>query len=374
MALTKLLLLAFGPPFINWLIGRFWFRYRELRLNKFVFVAWLVMFLPAVVLVVNGVAQAVDIAQAQAGTHVAVVPAAFTGEQAPAGKAAAITAVANSFDWIRQQYPLRGSHYDPALGGTNCDHDCSVMASGDSTFSWAGGKDGVYASACANRPDLGWVIGSASKGTAGTRFTAGGKIYECRDTGGWIKCHKPGDYDPAIANAHAKGYLLDLPVIAEIDYCWVDLYDDPLVSYGHLIVDWQFGELAVDTAVAQASGPLTMETAVSLLYMGSERTMSQGWHSSVGLPDAQDWTAGCRTPLFSPVPGVAKVTHNGDDGLSIGNTMITIEGPGGKVTLLHGNYDVLVGSTVVGGVTRIGSEASNGDSTDCHSHVILYNQ
>ena len=276
------------------------------------------------------------------------------------------------FNWVvgKGQYPLRASHYDPALGGTNCNNDCSTMASGDATFSWTGGKDGIFASACANRPGLGWVIGNASQGTAGTRFTAGGNIYECRDTGGWIQCYDPGDYDPAIANAHANGYLLDQPEIAATSYCWVDLYSDPLVPYGQFVADWSFGELAVDTAVATPSESLDMATAVKLLYMGSLPHQSQGWHPSVQpLPGAEDWAVGCGTPLYSPVPGKATVTYVGDDGLNVGTTMIVIEGSGGMVTLLHGNYDVLVGSTVVGGVTQIGSEASNGNSSGCHSHV-----
>lgn len=395
MTLFKLLLLAFGPPLANWIVGRLWFRYRELLLSRLVFWAWLVMFMPAVILIITGVAHAVDqvIQMEHEDTPEGeTLPAVFDWgrDDDKDDKASLPDAPAEStgygmdfvdFDWVigRGRYPLRASHYDPSLcydangrviANTNCDSDPTTMASGDATFSWTGGKNGILASACANRPDLGWTIGSASQGTAGTRFTAGGSIYECRDTGGWIKCYDPGDYDPAIANAHASGYLLDQPEIAAISYCWVDLYSDPLVPYGQFVIDWSFGELVVDTAVSTPSGPLTMATAVKLLYMGSQPSQSQGWHPSVQpLPGAEDWAAGCGTPIYSPVPGKATVTYVGDDGLNVGTTMIVIEGAGGKVTLLHGDYTALQGSTVVGGVTQIGSEASNGNSSGCHSHV-----
>jgi hypothetical protein len=126
-------------------------------------------------------------------------------------------------------YPLRLSYYNPALGGINCDHDCSAMASGDKTAWWMGGRNGVYAAACPR--EWGWGHGA--------RFSVAGLEFECRDTGGWINCYAPGETDEAIANAHARGYLLDQPAIAKRNYCWVDLMTPaPVASYGTLANDW----------------------------------------------------------------------------------------------------------------------------------------
>lgn len=134
-------------------------------------------------------------------------------------------------------YALRLSHYRPQDGGTNCDHDCSVMASGDSTASWDNGKGRLYASACANRPDLGWVIGKGDQ--PGTRFVVSGVRFECRDTGGWIRCYDPGDTDLAIVNAHSEGLLLSVPEIVEEPVCWVDMrIDTPIAPYGTDTFDW----------------------------------------------------------------------------------------------------------------------------------------
>lgn len=353
MVWLKPLFILFGPPAVNWIVGRMWMQYRELRLHRSVFFAWLIIMLPIVLGLINGV----SLALSSRGTAVA-------GE-----------------------YPLRPSYYNPQLGGTNCDEvydiwgrlisgDCNTMASGDKVTAWIGGQNGVYAAACANRPDLGWVIGSAAKGTDGTRFEIAGMRFECRDTGGWIQCYEPGEVDKAIANAHTRGKLLDQPAVAEEPYCWVDtMTTEPLAPYGTMIPasDWH---MIVDDTIApvptSATGDITIETAVALLYADSEPWMTQGWHPSAGLPAAQDWKAGCGTPLYSPVPGQAIVTYNGDDGLGNGTTMITIDGAGGKVTLLHGNYTVRPGTAVIGGKTQIGTEASNGNSTGCHNHVIVY--
>lgn len=129
---------------------------------------------------------------------------------------------------VTADYPLRISWYDPSLGGTNCDSDCSTMASGDNVASWIGGRGGVYAAACP-RSD-GWHHGQ--------RFELDGVIYECRDTGGWINCYQPGQLDRAIQNAHSRGYLLDVPAIAEQYYCWVDLLNNSSYGYGNLAHDW----------------------------------------------------------------------------------------------------------------------------------------
>lgn len=145
-------------------------------------------------------------------------------------------------------YGLRLSHYWPANGGTNCDEvydafgnllsgDCNTMARGEKVADWIGGRNGVYAAACANELERGWAI--RGDGQPGTRFQVSGVQFECTDTGGWIRCLEPGDHDPAIANAHSKGHLMDQPVIAEEPYCWVDmLIQTPLAPYGTITFDW----------------------------------------------------------------------------------------------------------------------------------------
>lgn len=116
-------------------------------------------------------------------------------------------------------YPLRLSYYNPALGGINCDHDCSTMASGDKTAWWVGGQNGVYAAACPR--EWGWGHG--------TRFTVAGLDFECRDTGGWINCYTAGEYDPALKTNAGR------------EYCWVDLMlSQPVAAYGTLTNDWGF--------------------------------------------------------------------------------------------------------------------------------------
>lgn len=123
----------------------------------------------------------------------------------------------SSFDGKPTDYPLRLSHYDPALGGTNCDHDCSTMASGDKVADWVGGRNGVYAAACPR--EWGWHHGK--------HFYVSGVLFECRDTGGWINCYEPGEYDPAMKTN------------ATLQYCWVDLMTSPLAPYGTLTNDWR---------------------------------------------------------------------------------------------------------------------------------------
>lgn len=136
----------------------------------------------------------------------------------------------NFLEWQLANTPqkrIRISAYDYRKGGVNCDSDCSVMASGDESASWLNGRNGIFAAACPSE----WAFG--------TRFIADGEMFECRDRGGWIKCYEPGDLDIAIANAHSKGYLLSEPVIAEENYCWVDLMMGTQIPYGTLTSDWR---------------------------------------------------------------------------------------------------------------------------------------
>ncbi|MCB8988960.1 MAG: hypothetical protein H6661_14560, partial [Ardenticatenaceae bacterium] len=112
---------------------------------------------------------------------------------------------------------LRVSHYDPSLGGTNCDSDCSTMASGQKVSAWVGGQNGIFAAACP--PE--WPFG--------TRFELMGKTYQCQDHGGWIQTRRPGEFDPAMGGFTAKE-----------TYHWVDLLDTPPVPHGTLVYDWKF--------------------------------------------------------------------------------------------------------------------------------------
>lgn len=129
------------------------------------------------------------------------------------------------------------------------------------------------------------------------------------------------------------------------------------------------------------SQALNMDVVVSLLYAGSEPHMTQGYHGVVAGYEGYDFAAGCGTPLFSPVPGEAEVVYNGMDGYNHTDgagtvwpqaTMITVRGAAGEVTLLHGLYNrVEVGDILIGGKTRIGSEAKFGYATGCHQHIHL---
>ena len=118
---------------------------------------------------------------------------------------------------VPSDYPLRLSYYDPSLGGINCDHDCTTMASGDKVAAWVNGRNGVYAAACPR--EWNWRHGA--------RFSVSGLQFECRDTGGWINCYTPGEYDPAMKSVAAQ------------DYCWVDLMiPSPIAPYGTLTTNW----------------------------------------------------------------------------------------------------------------------------------------
>lgn len=112
---------------------------------------------------------------------------------------------------------LRISHYEPSLGGTNCDHDCTTMASGDKVASWALGKNGVYAAACPQE----WPYG--------TQFKLDSTVYECRDHGGWINCYQNGDFDPTLGGHTAQG-----------NYCWVDILGKVPYPYGFKTSEWSF--------------------------------------------------------------------------------------------------------------------------------------
>lgn len=77
-------------------------------------------------------------------------------------------------------------------------------------------------------------------------------------------------------------------------------------------------------------------------------------------------TAYIGAPVYAPISGIVKA--KGIDGL--GNTYIFIKNDTCEVAILHGNYtEVQVGDAAVAGVTLIGYEASNGNSSGPHSHL-----
>ena len=104
--------------------------------------------------------------------------------------------------------------------------------------------------------------------------------------------------------------------------------------------------------------------------------ISGGLHGLSGW-EGVDIVGGCGAELVAPIDGI--VTYNARDGY-IGpydykreqNTMLTILGDSGEVTLLHGVYDgVAVGNSVKAGETILGYESSIGNSTGCHTHLIV---
>ena len=136
------------------------------------------------------------------------------------------------------------------------------------------------------------------------------------------------------------------------------------------------GYIAV-AATIEASKQPAENVQMASLYATEYRVSQQQLH---GLPGWQgvDITSGCGSPIYAPFSGI--VTYQGLDGYNhVDNrgvvwpqaTMLTIQAENGlELTLLHGNYAVNRGDSITSG-QKIGTEASNGWSTGCHSHVIL---
>lgn len=104
------------------------------------------------------------------------------------------------------------------------------------------------------------------------------------------------------------------------------------------------------------------------------------YHSA---PMGRDFKAGCGATLIAPISG--RVAYAGREFGFIGthaakkegvhryNTVLTIVGEGDyagwRFTLLHQNNLVETGDVVIMGVTVIGREATEGNSTGCHTHI-----
>lgn len=113
------------------------------------------------------------------------------------------------------------------------------------------------------------------------------------------------------------------------------------------------------------------------LYTQQYRVSQGQLHGLIGWQGV-DITSGCGSPIYAPFNGT--VTYVGMDGYNHVDergvvweqaTMLTIQGNDGlELTLLHGDYSVIYGDEIDTG-QQIGTEASHGWSTGCHSHVIL---
>jgi murein DD-endopeptidase MepM/ murein hydrolase activator NlpD len=100
--------------------------------------------------------------------------------------------------------------------------------------------------------------------------------------------------------------------------------------------------------------------------------VDNGLHG-VGDWPGRDWLAPCGTPLYAPISGV--VVRKGTDSYvgpyGANNSYLALKNKplGLEVVMMHGDYIVEVGQEVVQGRTVVGVERSNGNSTDCHTHL-----
>lgn len=107
---------------------------------------------------------------------------------------------------------------------------------------------------------------------------------------------------------------------------------------------------------------------VSLPYKGDYRLTD---YNPRPIPfKGHDWSGGCGAELYAPITGF--VTHVGNDGYcgayGCNNSYIMFQNPyGTQVVMLHGDYTVPTGTPTKRGQTLIGYEASNGNSTGCHT-------
>jgi murein DD-endopeptidase MepM/ murein hydrolase activator NlpD len=112
---------------------------------------------------------------------------------------------------------------------------------------------------------------------------------------------------------------------------------------------------------------------VRLPYAPGIAWQTQGYHGHSNW-QGRDYKAGCGQGLYAPLTGV--VTAKGFDGFvgpyGRNNSYIKFDdGQGMEVLLLHGEYSARVGEQVFAGHTRIGTEASVGNSSGCHTHFTL---
>lgn len=224
--------------------------------------------------------------------------------------------------------PLIVTWYDPQRGGINCEPFCDGRFANNEVVTDDHYLGGSKQTAACIKEWHGLDVTIIGLG----RFT-------CRDRGG------------AIVRT-SQGVHIDILSTAYVD-CPADC---------RYIVHWPNDEFP---------------TLPSALYGRGGYQLVSGWHGLGGWK-GYDFVslAGCGATVYAPINGV--VTYNGRDGY-IGphdvkgeqNTMLSIDaGNGFEVVLLHGHYTAEVGQVVRAGRTVIGKEASYGNSTGCHTHLV----
>lgn len=169
-----------------------------------------------------------------------------------------------------------------------------------------------------------------------------------------------------------RAWMLDGNYVAEVDYYFWQAHPE-LVG-------------TTATVVYEASGlqlpwlswlPLLPPSAAGVggVYAAPTTPTQPQLHGLAGWQGV-DIQAGCGAKLLNPLPTPTTVTYNGLDGY-VGpyangqeNTMLTLVSGEYELTLLHGRYLPAVGDKLQKG-EPIGFEASIGNSTGCHSHVIF---
>jgi hypothetical protein len=138
------------------------------------------------------------------------------------------------------------------------------------------------------------------------------------------------------------------------------------------------GAIAFALYVAAESETAIAGNNIKMGNIYSDFRITQGQMHGLKGWEGVDIKAGCGSPIYAPFSG--KVTRKGLDGYNHvdtrgvvydQNTILTIQGESGlELTLLHGDYRVNHGDTIIQG-DLLGYESSIGWSTGCHSHVIL---
>jgi murein DD-endopeptidase MepM/ murein hydrolase activator NlpD len=101
----------------------------------------------------------------------------------------------------------------------------------------------------------------------------------------------------------------------------------------------------------------------ALPYTPGTFVVTQGEHGASYNHAAVDLAGGANTLVIAPINGVVTVNETND----IGNTVLQIEGDGFVAELLHGNWDIAVG-TVVSIGDPVGTEANHGYTFDMNGN------
>jgi murein DD-endopeptidase MepM/ murein hydrolase activator NlpD len=100
--------------------------------------------------------------------------------------------------------------------------------------------------------------------------------------------------------------------------------------------------------------------------------VSNGYHGP--HPHGRDYASACGTALYAPLTGWVDRTgtdsYQGPNGSN--NTFIAFTDGRAEVLFMHGDYVLGAGDRVVQGETLIGHEASQGNSSQCHTHYSLW--